>query len=138
MRRAKVAAVLALVVVSFLGVGPDLASAYTRAGCSSGNGCVWEDSNFNTNGSTSARKDFSLWDGSFHNENYVGTAVNAGDSATSAWNSGTAQTVSFFIDTGCSGPQVNLVVNGSGVSTFGATFNNEISSGAFSGSIGSC
>lgn len=132
-----------LIVAMMLGAlaslaSPGIAAGTTRAGCSSGNACVWADANWVTNGSTSGRKDFTTWDGSFHNENYVGTAINAGDSATSGWNSGTMQSVTFYLDAGCAGTPVTLAVNGSGVSTFGATFNNEISSGAFSAFISSC
>jgi hypothetical protein len=114
------------------------AAASDRPGCATTNACIWADTMFKTSGSANARKDFVHWDGSFHNENYVGTTINAGDSASSAWNSGAQYTARFFIDTGCSGSSLDLVMGGSGVSSMGPNFNNKLSSGAFAPDVSAC
>ena len=118
------------------------AEAAVATTCSTGQSCVWEDPNYQTNGNTFGKLPFVQYIPHFNQWSYQGTSLSAHDNASSMHNHGTQQTVYYFKNDNCTGSSFSRGINQTdGDFTNGTptgNFDNTLDSGAFSAFVGAC
>lgn len=88
MKRYRRAAAVGVSILTALGIGGAVASPASAAtsNCASGYFCIWEDHDYQTNGSGSALVRFEFYIPNYGLWNYSGTSLNAANSASSLYN----------------------------------------------------
>ena len=112
--------------------------------CSAGYSCIWRDTSYVTDGSSSQKITFQAYIPNFGGWVYSGTAYSGANSASSASNTGNSERVYFYDSTNCTTFAFSLAIgtgdgNLSDASGYApAGWNNKLESGAFDSLRPSC